>query len=253
MSLTPRQAVEIFHLQFLRVLNAGPGNRHLIVKGGCNLRFFFQSVRYSEDLDCDVVTIAKETLQRKIHKILSSPPLIPILKTHGLSIDQVSAPKQTETTQRWKIALTIPGWATPIRTRLEFSRRGASSAVAFEPIDGAIARSYGVTPPLAHHYTDAEAVRQKIYALAGRTETQARDVFDLHLLFARRKLEIPREDALKDMARQAIERAMSLSFDEYAGQVVAFLVPEHADLYGSKAHWEAMQHDIVTSLKGLAQ
>lgn len=162
---------------------------------------------------------------------VSSPPLIPILKAHGLSIDQVSAPKQTETTQRWKVALTMSGWATPIRTRLEFSRRGASSAVAFEPIDGEIARAYGVTPPLAHHYTDAEAVRQKIYALAGRTETQARDVFDLHLLFARRRLEVLREDALKDMARQAIERAMSLSFDEYAGQVVAFLVPEHADLY----------------------
>ena len=33
----------------------------MLVKGGCNLRFFFDSVRYSEDIDFDVAVIARET------------------------------------------------------------------------------------------------------------------------------------------------------------------------------------------------
>jgi hypothetical protein len=46
---TTRQAVETFHLVFLRALVAKGEHKALIaLKGGCNLRFYFGSVRYSE-------------------------------------------------------------------------------------------------------------------------------------------------------------------------------------------------------------
>ena len=45
--------------------------KHLYaVKGGCNLRFFFKSIRYSKDLDLDVHTTAKETLRKNVNQIL---------------------------------------------------------------------------------------------------------------------------------------------------------------------------------------
>lgn len=49
-----RQNVEFFHLSLVRLLCAGPDKDAFTIKGGCNLRFFFGSVRYSEDLDLDV-------------------------------------------------------------------------------------------------------------------------------------------------------------------------------------------------------
>lgn len=38
----------------------------MALKGGCNLRFLFGSVRSSEDMDLDVVVLAKETLKNKV-------------------------------------------------------------------------------------------------------------------------------------------------------------------------------------------
>ena len=54
MALSARQSIELFHLVFLRALVAKGEDKTLIaLKGGCNLRFYFDSVRYSEDIDFD--------------------------------------------------------------------------------------------------------------------------------------------------------------------------------------------------------
>lgn len=61
-------------LVFLRALVAKGEDKGLVaLKGGCNLRFFFGSTRYSEDMDLDVVVIAKETLRNKVERLLKSP------------------------------------------------------------------------------------------------------------------------------------------------------------------------------------
>src|SRR6266576_2445862 len=98
-------AVELFHLSFLRALTAGADRANYHVKGGCNLRFWFRSVRYSEDLDLDVEVTARATLKNKVERLLSTGPLPALLRVRGLAITSWSAPKQTETTQRWKVAL----------------------------------------------------------------------------------------------------------------------------------------------------
>jgi predicted nucleotidyltransferase component of viral defense system len=52
-----RQTIEIFHLLFLRAFGARVDKSLFALKGGCNLRFFFKSVRYSEDMDLDIRTM----------------------------------------------------------------------------------------------------------------------------------------------------------------------------------------------------
>ena len=64
------QAVERFHLVFLAQLGTRMDKKLYALKGGCNLRFFWKSIRYSKDIDFDVHTIAKETLRNNIRKIL---------------------------------------------------------------------------------------------------------------------------------------------------------------------------------------
>lgn len=253
MSLSLRQSTELFHLVFLRALVAKGEDKGLVaLKGGCNLRFFFGSVRYSEDMDLDIVVIAKDTLRKKVDRLLQSPAVTAPLKTHGIKIVESSAPKQTETTQRWKVGLRRDGDELPIRTKVEFSRRDAIEGTAFEAADREVVRPYGLTPVLATHYKTAAAVRQKVHALSARTEPQARDVFDLSLLLSRADAAALTLDAVaKTWLASAVDHAMGISFDEYASKVVAFLEPSHAELYADRAAWDAMQEDVVARLEAL--
>lgn len=253
MPLSVRQSTELFHLVFLRALIAKGEDKGLIaLKGGCNLRFFFGSVRYSQDMDLDVVTIAKETLKNKVERLFNSPAVTAPLKAHGLTILDASAPKQTETTQRWKVGLRRAGDELSIRTKIEFSRRDDIEGTKFEAADREVLRPYGLTPVLATHYTTAHAIRQKIHALAARTEPQARDVFDLALLLARPDAAAFALDAAASKwLDDAIDRAMTISFDEYTAKVVAYLEPGHAEIYADRSAWNAMQEDAVARLEAL--
>src|SRR5213075_2252507 len=115
MPFSIRQNIELFHLAFLRALVAKGEDKALIaLKGGCNLRFYFGSVRYSEDIDFDVVVIARDTLKNKVERLLRSPILVMPLKAKGIEFVESSAPKQTDTTQRWKLGLRAANVAVPL-------------------------------------------------------------------------------------------------------------------------------------------
>jgi predicted nucleotidyltransferase component of viral defense system len=248
-----RRSVELFHLAFLRALTAKGEDKSLIaLKGGCNLRFYFGSTRYSEDIDFDVSVIAKGTLSRKVDRLLASPLLVAPLKSKGIEIIDASAPKQTETTQRWKVGLRAAGIEMPLRTKIEFSRRDAITGALFESIDVEVTRAHALTPTLASHYGAPAAIAQKIHALAGRAESQPRDVFDLNLLFARPEAQNSKlSPAQRRWVPEAIDRAMSMSFDAYRSKVIAYLDPEQRALYEAKSAWDAMQEAVVSQLEGL--
>ncbi len=53
------QYTEQFHLLFLSLLGRKIDKRFYALKGGCNLRFFLESFRYSEDMDLDVETVMR--------------------------------------------------------------------------------------------------------------------------------------------------------------------------------------------------
>jgi hypothetical protein len=83
-----------------------------------------------------------------------------------------------------------------VRTKVEFSRRDAIEGTRFEATPHEIANAYGLTPVLSTHYARSAAIGQKIGALAGRTEPQARDIFGAPVnareaLFRLRSLGVP--------------------------------------------------------------
>jgi predicted nucleotidyltransferase component of viral defense system len=247
-----REQVEIFHLVFLRLLSSGPDRSHFVVKGGCNLRFWHGSARCSEDIDFDVRVAAKDTLRNKVDRLLDGVALRRSLAAQRLRISHVARPKQTEVTQRWKIALVAESGAQ-LHTKVEFSRRGGEAESAYDPIDRDLLRRYALPSTLAQHYGATAAVVQKVAALVHRAETQARDVFDLAHLFARAgTAAIPLEDHERAIVPLAIERAMSVSYDDYSGQVLAFLEEEHRRPHASRAAWELLQNEVVARLEELA-
>src|SRR5438552_3857530 len=147
------QVVEHFHLLFLAQLGARLDKKLYALKGGCNLRFYFKSIRYSEDMDFDINTISKETLKTKVTKILEGIDFKRILQSKDIAIDQINPVKQTETTQRWKILLKIKNFIVSVPTKIEFSRRTMDEGVVYEPVDKDVLIQYSLYPIICNHYS----------------------------------------------------------------------------------------------------
>jgi predicted nucleotidyltransferase component of viral defense system len=250
--VTSRQLVELFHLVFVRALFANLSDKTLFaVKGGINMRFYFQSVRFSQDLDLDVRAMAKGTLENRVDRLLAAPTVTSPLKARGIVIQDISKPKQTTTVQRWKLAIASPSTSTHDRTKLEFSRRASVEHAILERVDEQLANAYQIPAFLANHYACAEAVRQKVHALAERNEPQPRDVFDLHVLFGRTDAPSRLDPEAAGWIDAAIANASDLDYDQYVALVVAYLEPRHAELYASREAWEAMQLGVIERLEAL--
>jgi predicted nucleotidyltransferase component of viral defense system len=250
---TDRQAIEIFHLLFLRSFGARVDKALFSLKGGCNLRFYHRSIRYSEDMDLDIRTMAVGTLRSNVEAVLNADAMRHSLRTQRLEVASSNAIKQTATTQRWKIMLRSLDAPSNIPTKIEFSRRALDDGYELAAVEPEIIRRYRLYPVLVQRYGTAAAFAQKIAALALRTQTQARDVFDLKLLIDAGASIEPLPKAQVAQLGLAVENAIGVGFEEFLGQVLAFLEPEHQADYRERATWELLQEHVVDTLRRLEQ
>ena len=248
---TDRQAIEVFHLLFLRSFGARVDKSLFALKGGCNLRFYHGSIRYSEDMDLDIRTMAVGTLKSNVDSVLEADSFRHNLRAQGLTIDSFSTPKQTSTTQRWRITLQSIESRASIPTKIEFSRRTLEAGAGLAPVDPSILRAYRLYSIIVQRYDMHAAFTQKISALALRSAVQARDVFDLKLLIDAGAASTRLGPETGKLVEQAIDNAMSIGFEDFAGQVVAFLEPEHQANFAERRAWEALQEQVVDALQGL--
>lgn len=246
------QTIESFHLLFLQALVARGGD-DFVLKGGANLRYFCQSVRYSNDIDFDFVGRNGDSLAVAVEKVVTGRPLGLLLSAAGIELSQISRPKQTDTTRRWRLGirrsdLKIGGAVIP--TKIEFSARmPGDDDVLVDRVPDSIVVPYGQIAPTLRHYGETAAANQKMWALADRTETKTRDVFDLDLLFRRRFAAGPTVSGLSaEHAAQAAEKAMELKYSSYESEVVPFLDPDAAAVYGTEEVWEQMRESVVRHL-----
>lgn len=239
--------IEIFHLLFLQQLEKQMDKKLYALKGGCNLRFFFKSIRYSEDIDFDVRTISKTTLEKKVSNILSGVHFAKILQSNGIEIIQANPVKQTDTTQRWKLLLRIKQSTLPIPTKIEFSRRKMDEGIAYASIDTELVAQYRLYPIICNHYTHNTAVIHKIKALIGRTETQARDVFDLKWLLDQAPFNNISIFSAAEIST-AIHNCNGITYEDYKGQVVVYLMEEYQAFYGTRDTWDQIHTQVMHTL-----
>jgi Nucleotidyl transferase AbiEii toxin, Type IV TA system len=245
--LTNAQITELFHVAFLDVLPGRLDPARYILKGGANLRYFFESLRYSEDIDLDVNGVEPWSLEAKVDGVLESGAMKVLLRAGGLSIADSSKPKQTKTTRRWKVGIEVPGRPELVRTKIEFSNRNGEDRYSFDAIPSRIVDPYALRSPSVQHYTDDAPTEQKVRALTGRPETQARDVFDLDLLLHRRPLAPGSVDS--EILAKAADIALQLPYDAFRDQVLPFLEPDAVELYNSESAWEQMQTFVAEKLE----
>jgi predicted nucleotidyltransferase component of viral defense system len=248
-----RQAIEIFHLLFLRAFGARVDKALFALKGGCNLRFFLRSIRYSEDMDLDIHTMSVGTLQNNVRRLIEAPAFAQALRVQGIEIARTAQPKQTGTTQRWKLALRITDSGAEVPTKIEFSRRGLAGERAVEPVEAGIIQTYRLYPVIVQHYSLQTAFAQKVSALALRGQIQSRDVFDLKLLLDAGAGGQPLPATAAGNLAAAIDNALAVDYDAFAGQVLAFLEPEYQEHYRKRKAWAELQEQVVDGLETLRQ
>lgn len=242
-----RQLRELFHFVFLERLLRQTSSSLYVLKGGVNLRFFEQSPRYSEDMDLDVQhdRVGVLTLKKNGDKILEDAAFRRVLMSAGIADLEVNDPKKakhTETTQRFRVTLVLES-GLRLPTKVEFSRRGIDgSQTRVERIGSEVARRCGRTAFDVRHYVGAAAARQKIEALAGRPQTQARDMFDLVLLEARGTVDDGLLGSIEAPIRErAVAAVSSLTYDDWQGQVLEYLEDDAHDEYAGEEQFSRLQ------------
>lgn len=219
------------------------------LKGGCNLRFYFRSVRYSEDMALDIHTISVPTLRNNVERALQANAFRQSLRTHGIEVSDVLAPKLTQTRQRWKIALEATGLGLTLPTKIEFSRRGLEADLRVEAVDAEMIRAYRLYPVFVQHYSVHAAFARKVMALALREQIQSRDIFDLKLLLDAGGGDEPLPSSVTALLTPAIEHALAVSHDAFVAQVVSYLDPEYQIAYGTAHAWAELQGAVIDALE----
>jgi hypothetical protein len=155
------------------------------------------------------------------------------------------------------LGLKVERSVLPLPTKIEFSHRGMTDDVCFESVDPSVIHGYQLPPVMANHYTAAAAFRQKLGALASRSVTQARDIFDLHhLLMSGAAGEIVagslRGNAMRALDPALVDKArtnaMAIDFGTFKSQVLAYLPPETHAIYDAASVWETMVLEVIEAL-----
>lgn len=246
---------ELFHLALLRHLGTRLSGRSYAVKGGICLRFFHRSPRLSEDLDLDVVSqMRAETLRNAVDSVIDGRAMLATLLPAGVAGMKVTKPKQTDTTQRWRVALQLTG-GDSLPTKVEFSRRRDHIRYSTGVPDSQLLKQYKMAPFAAQYYDAAQASAQKIMALAAPSRNALRDLFDLHhLLFG---LGPSQKDIIPLVEEEALlasaEKVMGFTFEAFQEQVLPYLTAELMPLYQDSVVFDKQKDEVANALLGMAK
>lgn len=172
-------AREALQAKLLVELMGNAVSKELVLKGGLAMRAVHGSKRHTKDIDLDAdVTFSKERVQglvaRSISRVVTASPLI--------SNVVVTAPKQTDTTLRWKINGTLAGTDTPMHLTVEVSRRNTTAHD--HVIDATLGDEFapGAKGAVVRVLDSQALAVTKVMALTDPNRQAPRDIYDLHVL-----------------------------------------------------------------------
>ncbi len=244
---------ELFHLALLRQLGTRLSGRSYAVKGGICLRFFHRSPRLSEDMDLDIVSqVRAATLEKAVDSVIDGRAMLATLIPLGVTAIKATKPKQTDTTQRWKVMLQMSA-GEELRTKVEFSRRRDKIRYSTGVPDSNLLKRYKATPFAAQYYDATFMSAQKIAALAADGRNALRDLFDLHHLFYTIGSKPEEVSALlePEMVKAAAEKVLSFTFEDFKEQVVPYLSADLMDLYRDSVVFDAQKDGSISILLGM--
>ena len=237
---------ERFHLTLLYYISLRLVSRPYAVKGGICLRFFHRSQRLSEDTDIDISSqVRRKTLEDAIDSIIESQSFKGSLISRGITQIETRKHKQTETTQRWKFTLHSQQ-ASPLPTKVEFSRRNNHIPYTTGIPDQELLRCYKMHPFAARFYDSNHMCIQKIQALAALQRHAVRDLFDLDHLFSSTlsKSDIIRKSVKKEEVEKAADKVGKFQYKDFKEQVLPYLSESLEAMYSNPAAFDDLKRRV---------
>lgn len=209
-------------------------------------------------MDLDGTVQASATIRDTLKGLVEGGNFARGLRPIGIrELDPGEGPnKDTDTTFRYKFGIIVTGGIRyPTKIEVSFRDRSGTERTALESPDSAILHTYGLDAFELRHYVRETAVRQKLGALGGRREAQARDVFDLHLLVPhtapQELLGYLAKELPANTLKEAHARALGITYDEYAGQVIEFLGEQARVTHGNEHAWDEMRLHVAGLIEGV--
>lgn len=252
MKLIPIQIREFFHLTLLRSISQRFADRIYVLKGGICLRFFYNSVRFSEDIDFDISQkIPIDTLSRNINNILKSQAFISILFPYGVKEINFKEVKKTHITHRWKIKLVMLN-NTEVSTKIEFSERQKEFTWISGTPNRELLQTYQISPFISKYYDINELTIQKIYALVSSNRAAARDLFDLHHLFFSYNVDTKelKKEIKIDILKNAGDKISGFKISDFQAEIIPFLPLDLAEYYNNRLNVERIKNECLEKLFG---
>ena len=258
--ITPVSIREVVHVVMLRELVRRIGADSFVLKGGVNLRLYFASVRYSQDMDLDGEPSLAHQIRDVIGGFFASREVGELLRQVGIrELDPGEGPnKDTETTFRHKFHIVGAG-SIRYSTKVEVSYRDRhpDDDSMVDPVANETIVKYLPDEQVeVRHYLRVPALRQKIAALAGRATPQTRDVFDIYMLL-RGALETVPHARLRTVLRddqldEAMSHAYQLTYEGFQGQVLEFLDDEDVSRFDSAEEWDEIRLETIDFIEKIA-
>lgn len=172
----------------------------------------------------------------------------------GVTGLKVTKPKQTETTQRWKVALQLNG-GDSLPTKVEFSRRSEQIEYSTGLPDGQLLKQYKMVSFAAQYYDATQMSAQKIRALAAPARNALRDLFDLHHLLFGLGTKPDEISALIEEATilAAAEKVLTFTFEDFQEQVLPYLTAELIPLYEGSGTFDRQKDEVSNALLGMTK
>jgi hypothetical protein len=234
-------ALELTQVRVLSAIFNKVVNREILLKGGFAMRVAANSARPTKDIDLQANGASMERVQGLVRSAINE-----LTKSNILDDVKISEPKQTETTQRWKIGGRIKGGETPVHLTIEVSRRGLipadmTRAIRFER------QGTGVPPAIIECYSPKAIAAAKFDALASPMREAPRDVFDLDVLISMR-VEPPvhifankyTEQELLEKLQIVSDKLDKMDFETVKSQLLPHLPPGMKKNFGA-SEWETMR------------
>lgn len=222
---------ELLQAKLLVELMSQAMHKELVLKGGLAMRAVLGSTRYTKDIDLDAVSWAtpervRGIVRRAVERVVKQPGLI--------EEPQITEPKQTETTLRWKVNGKAPGTNRPVTLTVEVSRREWPAPFRTKELELSPQFADGAARGRIQVLDEQALAVCKVLALTDPKRDAPRDLFDLSVLLET-DLENPGELlASQDAARlaEAMDelwvKVENMGYDRFKAEVAPYLPPETA-------------------------
>lgn len=217
------------------------------LKGGFAMRVLAGSVRYTKDLDLESCgSVPLKVIQSCIRKAVGD------IKSTGFISDlTVSEPKQTETTQRWKIGGRVGD--QDVRLTVEVSRRNQEHQAQVQQVEHDA--GYGLGTALISCISLPSIAASKVDCLMNPNREAPRDIYDLYLLI---KMDIrPSPEAIANYGvdrlaamRDALWAKLDkMDFEAAKQSLLGFLPPSASQALTAEV-WDEMRLVVDDKVRG---